>query len=211
MTALTIGKIVGTECSFAVVASLTTLPSRRRKVHRRQRSRDLSAACGTCKHVVARRTIHISLSDVLIMTEVHGVCLGPLGRSRRSAGRVAGAARPDRFILRMTLKTRIMSGGPLGYRQSDPAVGRSVASRTIRLTDVTAVVESSVKTLERRKPLHCTGLRVSMANRTDRAGGILNLSGVTACTRSVFDLAGKAEPGRVIITPMAQQTRQPGV
>jgi hypothetical protein len=70
---------------------------------------------------------------------------------------------------------------------------------------VARVIEPHIKTVQRWKGFYRSSLRVRMADRTDRVGGIAEPLRVAACARL---MAGPGGSRLIILATMAEQARQ---
>ncbi len=170
VTPAAVYKDVITKRPLIIVARGTALNPSAREVHCRDRSRDLCATPGSGPNRMAGRTTH-SLSRVIGVAEVDRECACRLRCSHELSGLMACGTRsnvvfPDHRPRSVTLKTSRMSAQPRRNRKRDAAACWLMARRAVRLTHVACVIEYSIKTPKRRKPLDVCG-RV-----TDRADGV---------------------------------------
>lgn len=110
-------------------------------------------------------------------------------------------------VCRMTLKT---SGVRVcADRNRECRVARRfVTSRAIRILQMLCVIETGIKTLQRREIFHDSGFRIRMTNRADRAFIIGKLLRMTTDARRVSAFTGQADARRIVVAAMANQTRK---
>lgn len=206
MTASAVLKIVAAECALVVVTRGAARRVAGRKMHRRERRRDLPPARrARFDHMTARAAHRLQMPRV---RERRGrVSLCPFGRARRRSGLMTGSARRQRGrgIRRVTLKTARVRVCARRDRKPD-AARRLMTARAVRLADVFRVIEPRAEAFQPRKTLDAGRRVADRAERRTVAFGKLLF--VTARAR---DMPHKFRRRRIIAARVADEARQTAV
>lgn len=182
MATLAIGEIVRPESSPAIMTAGATRNSRRCKVHRRRRHRDLPRSRNAGPDRMAARAVHrLQVSRV---AKVHSVRAGGIVNPYRSARRVARVARPnvsaaDLPVWPVALEACRMGVQLRRHRECYALSHRLVTSGAVGQSCMASVIKIRRKALQSRKALYRSGRGVCMAHIADAAGCIVELLLVT--------------------------------
>ena len=210
-------EVVSAACSTTVVAT----PARRRApdgtVLQDGRTGDLLASAGSRSNGVALGAPH-ACPSVRSVREAGGVCTDTAHAARGAAELVAGSARRD--VAPARLRIWRVAGEADGMR-ADPRWNREPLAAPIDAVArhapgprpggalrVSRVIELCVEATEAPKGLHCARCGIRVADRADRTRRVRELLGVAPGARCVPRPDGFRDP---FGTPVAQETRKPGV
>jgi len=198
------------ERSCVVMARSTTLDPWLREMHCGQGRGNLrSTSSPRTDRVTVRATQ--SLSRMFGMTEVQPECFRRLRRPRYGPGLMTCRARTDVLFtdhrLRlMTLKTGHMSRSPCRDRKPDTAIRRLMTRRTIRLANMSPVIEDGVEASQWREAFY-VGRRVT--DHADRTR--ISLREFGGVTRSTRDVSRHFRCRAVAASDMTDETRHSSV
>lgn len=202
MTSFTIRKVRSSKSSFIVVAGRATLNPALRKVHRRNRGRDLTPARHTGPHHVATAAIQRSDASMLGMIKVLGECRCPVGISARTSRLVARIARSDFLAADLrpwavTLVARIVRPKTRRDGQGDTSPRRLMTGCTTGLPKMPCVIETHIKAAQTGKSSHRSRLSVGVTHGADLAAAVGELLDVASRARQ---MPRKFRGGRIVVT-----------